>query len=216
MWPSQFTSSVLGMYRSTEQTEAHRMMKRKMEEIEQEMPELDRTGLAIEALKRLRCDVEEETTNDDSNENDYTCVVCKSGDEQDENQILICDGCEDAYHQACVTPPIETIPEGDWFCEVCHTKRPITEMYALCETILQFPVGNAISKSHDESKMALITKRIFSKLPDVESNEEMSTADMITSIKHSLNEEGIVEEIDLMIRGQDQDAEEYFLSLIHI
>ena len=33
--------------------------------------------------------------------------------------MLLCDGCDKGYHIYCVQPPIETIPEGDWFCPAC-------------------------------------------------------------------------------------------------
>lgn len=29
---------------------------------------------------------------------------------------LICDGCSTAWHGRCVTPPVTTVPEGEWHC----------------------------------------------------------------------------------------------------
>ena len=41
--------------------------------------------------------------------------------------ILLCDGCDAEFHFACVEPPIDAIPEGEWFCAICKpslsTKR---------------------------------------------------------------------------------------------
>ena len=45
------------------------------------------------------------------------CEVCKSKD--DEDSMLLCDGCDKGYHTYCVNPPIEVVPEGDWFCPEC-------------------------------------------------------------------------------------------------
>ncbi|GAQ77984.1 protein with Helicase_C domain [Klebsormidium nitens] len=44
------------------------------------------------------------------------CQICKidTGDE------MICDGCEKPYHKGCLTPPLEEVPEGDWFCAECQ------------------------------------------------------------------------------------------------
>lgn len=28
--------------------------------------------------------------------------------------------CEEAYHLDCLDPPLEMIPEGDWFCPECE------------------------------------------------------------------------------------------------
>ena len=43
--------------------------------------------------------------------------VCKSKD--DEDSMLLCDGCDKGYHTYCVVPPIQTVPPGDWFCPKC-------------------------------------------------------------------------------------------------
>jgi hypothetical protein len=40
------------------------------------------------------------------------CVECGSG--EDEATLLLCDGCEGAWHTACVG--LSEVPEGDWFC----------------------------------------------------------------------------------------------------
>ena len=45
------------------------------------------------------------------------CEVCKSKD--DEDSMVLCDGCDKGYHTYCMDPPIEEIPEGDWFCPEC-------------------------------------------------------------------------------------------------
>ena len=33
--------------------------------------------------------------------------------------LLLCDGCDEAYHTYCLQPQLETIPDGDWFCAGC-------------------------------------------------------------------------------------------------
>jgi histone demethylase JARID1 len=45
------------------------------------------------------------------------CLVCERGD--DEEFILLCDGCDDSYHTFCLYPPIKEVPKGDWRCPVC-------------------------------------------------------------------------------------------------
>lgn len=47
------------------------------------------------------------------------CAACRIGDDAEGNEILLCDGCDSAYHQLCTTPPTLLIPDGDWFCERC-------------------------------------------------------------------------------------------------
>ncbi|CAL4067026.1 unnamed protein product [Meganyctiphanes norvegica] len=47
----------------------------------------------------------------------YMCMKCSLGD--DEDKMLLCDGCDDSYHMFCLTPPIEEIPEDEWKCPKC-------------------------------------------------------------------------------------------------
>lgn len=44
------------------------------------------------------------------------CPVCKGGEH--EELILLCDsdGCHSGYHMYCLNPPLDAIPNGDWFC----------------------------------------------------------------------------------------------------
>jgi len=37
------------------------------------------------------------------------------------NQLLLCDGagCSRTFHQLCLSPPLDVVPEGDWLCPSC-------------------------------------------------------------------------------------------------
>ncbi|CAH0716943.1 unnamed protein product, partial [Brenthis ino] len=48
------------------------------------------------------------------------CQFCLSGDNED--QLLLCDGCDKGYHTYCFKPRMEKIPEGDWYCWECVNK----------------------------------------------------------------------------------------------
>uniref|UniRef100_A0A665TC71 [histone H3]-trimethyl-L-lysine(4) demethylase n=1 Tax=Echeneis naucrates TaxID=173247 RepID=A0A665TC71_ECHNA len=45
------------------------------------------------------------------------CLVCGSG--EDEDRLLLCDGCDDSYHTFCLIPPLHDVPRGDWRCPKC-------------------------------------------------------------------------------------------------
>ncbi|XP_065304371.1 lysine-specific demethylase 5A-like [Dermacentor albipictus] len=45
------------------------------------------------------------------------CHTCGRGD--DEESMLLCDGCDDSYHTFCLLPPLPEIPRGDWRCPRC-------------------------------------------------------------------------------------------------
>lgn len=47
----------------------------------------------------------------------YVCRICARGDEDD--KLLLCDGCDDNYHIFCLLPPLPEIPKGVWRCPKC-------------------------------------------------------------------------------------------------
>uniref|UniRef100_A0A0K8STL3 Bromodomain adjacent to zinc finger domain protein 2B n=2 Tax=Lygus hesperus TaxID=30085 RepID=A0A0K8STL3_LYGHE len=48
------------------------------------------------------------------------CQFCHSGDNED--KLLLCDGCDKGYHTYCFKPKMDNIPEGDWYCHQCLNK----------------------------------------------------------------------------------------------
>lgn len=61
---------------------------------------------------------------------EYFCEVCKGG--ENDEMMLLCDGCDDAYHTYCLNPPLHSIPPGDWRCIHCvNTVRSFVH-YDLC------------------------------------------------------------------------------------
>lgn len=67
---------------------------------------------------------------------DSICMVCFDGSSTENNEIVFCDGCNVAIHQACYGLP--EVPEGDFYCEKClglmeNPERPI--VCALCPEV---------------------------------------------------------------------------------
>uniref|UniRef100_A0A803YHI5 Bromodomain adjacent to zinc finger domain protein 2B n=1 Tax=Meleagris gallopavo TaxID=9103 RepID=A0A803YHI5_MELGA len=52
------------------------------------------------------------------------CQICRKGD--NEELLLLCDGCDKGCHTYCHRPKITTIPDGDWFCPACIAKVMLT------------------------------------------------------------------------------------------
>ncbi|KAI8149987.1 PLU-1-like protein-domain-containing protein [Fennellomyces sp. T-0311] len=47
------------------------------------------------------------------------CEICSSG--ENEEEILLCDGCDRGYHMYCLTPALNAVPKSDWYCFKCLT-----------------------------------------------------------------------------------------------
>ncbi|EDV25410.1 uncharacterized protein TRIADDRAFT_23466 [Trichoplax adhaerens] len=52
---------------------------------------------------------------------DTACMLCGLGD--NEEFLLLCDGCDDSYHTYCLIPPLQSIPPGDWRCPKCVSQE---------------------------------------------------------------------------------------------
>ncbi|XP_061074889.1 lysine-specific demethylase 5C isoform X2 [Conger conger] len=71
----------------------------------------------------------------------FVCRMCGRGDEDE--KLLLCDGCDDNYHTFCLLPPLTDPPKGDWRCPKCvaeECKKPAEAFgfeQATCEYTLQ-------------------------------------------------------------------------------
>ena len=60
---------------------------------------------------------------EDEEDDPLTCSVCDSGDASDANPIVKCDGAHETevgVHLSCMVPPLDELPEGEWFCAKCQ------------------------------------------------------------------------------------------------
>lgn len=46
------------------------------------------------------------------------CDVCRRSDR--EETMLLCDGCNHGFHIECLSPPLNQIPVGFWYCDDCY------------------------------------------------------------------------------------------------
>ncbi|XP_031356116.1 zinc finger protein ubi-d4 B-like isoform X2 [Photinus pyralis] len=53
----------------------------------------------------------------------WQCIECKCcsvcGNSDNDDQLLFCDDCDRGYHMYCLSPPLNTPPEGSWSCKLC-------------------------------------------------------------------------------------------------
>ncbi|KAH8554111.1 PLU-1-like protein-domain-containing protein [Umbelopsis sp. PMI_123] len=77
-------------------------------------------------MKRVKKESDINEDDDDENERDSSspgrgeiCEICNIGENEDE--ILLCDGCDRGYHMYCLDPPLNSIPRTEWYCVKCLT-----------------------------------------------------------------------------------------------
>jgi len=59
-----------------------------------------------------------EELEDEDETNDVKCSICNGGENED--KLILCDGCDDGNsHIYCLIPPLDNIPEGEWYCPTC-------------------------------------------------------------------------------------------------
>ena len=63
---------------------------------------------------------------------DRPCPICR--DDDHEEVLLACDGCDAYYHTYCVG--LDHVPAGHWFCDTCETQRAIE---SVCPTSTERP-----------------------------------------------------------------------------
>lgn len=63
---------------------------------------------------------------------DWKCTNCSSCEECDDmtggegaGGYIYCDGCDRAYHLACITPKLVHVPPGNWYCRVSEPPLPV-------------------------------------------------------------------------------------------
>ncbi|TGZ68700.1 hypothetical protein CRM22_004119 [Opisthorchis felineus] len=49
---------------------------------------------------------------------DARCRICRH--KSDDDNLLLCDGCNRAFHLYCLRPPLRRVPAGDWYCPSCR------------------------------------------------------------------------------------------------
>ena len=72
-----------------------------------------KNGVTIEEIRvEDRTQVKEEEYEDPT-----TCEICGIGDRED--RMLLCDRCDRGFHLECLTPPLDSVPDEEWFCRDC-------------------------------------------------------------------------------------------------
>ena len=55
------------------------------------------------------------------------CEICKGNYENDDFTLILCDSCNNGFHMDCLTPKLNEVPVGAWYCPDCKLKENIEE-----------------------------------------------------------------------------------------
>ena len=80
-----------------------------------------RSGRSARSARGGKAYVENDGDDKEDEEEDRgeTCEVCGLESWIEGNELLLCDTCPKAFHTQCLTPPLASVPEGDWICPSC-------------------------------------------------------------------------------------------------
>ncbi|KAH7685324.1 Histone-lysine N-methyltransferase protein [Dioscorea alata] len=95
------------------------------------------------------------------------CRVCLS--DKDDDMLVMCDGCDEAYHTYCMRPPCTAIPSGKWYCVDCHVVRTRQGMRRYERRILQQHGNSDVWKATGANKSVDMLLRAAEKLSSEES-----------------------------------------------
>ena len=57
--------------------------------------------------------------NEDRTVKCYECGCSVCGRQDAEEKRVFCENCQSTTHICCLDPPLQNLPEGDWFCASC-------------------------------------------------------------------------------------------------
>ncbi|KAG9133981.1 hypothetical protein Leryth_004685 [Lithospermum erythrorhizon] len=88
---------------------------------------------------------------------DVYCEECGSGEHEDE--LLLCDKCDNGFHLFCLKPVLVSIPKGSWFCKACANNKVLAQFPLVQTKIIDFFRIQRSSQSTEKDCPVVLKKR---------------------------------------------------------
>lgn len=83
--------------------------------------------------KKIKVRAQEKNADEQEGSNTVICEECGRSDRR--HRLLVCIHCDSGYHLDCLTPSLNTGPEGDWMCPECAVSPQHTDISMVEEEI---------------------------------------------------------------------------------
>ncbi|ETI55610.1 hypothetical protein L915_01647 [Phytophthora nicotianae] len=141
-------------------------------------PERQQLESHVEQEHSMDVEMEEE----EEEQTETACEVCKRSDR--EKDIILCDDCDAEYHTFCLQPPLDSIPDGSWYCPNCSDKHPSSSAETARQKQMQATAGEADSENGAANATAEATTEPVQPAPTLDNTAASVTVeDEPTSIK---------------------------------
>ena len=107
---------------------------------------------------------------------DVICHICLENDRGHELMLCSSRGCESAAHFDCLDPPLDRVPDDDWFCPACKSKD--TERDARVTTLSP----NMHASPNEESELQILEEKRTVDEP------RTTTASSLNDLEHHFQE----------------------------
>ncbi|CAL0317948.1 unnamed protein product [Lupinus luteus] len=114
------------------------------------------------------------------------CRVCLT--DQDDDNIVLCDGCDHAYHTYCMKPPRTSIPKGKWFCRKCDAGIQAIRRAKRAYESKKCRTGGNVSKVNDDEDDKRWSNKRGRELNKVGGMDLLLTAANTLNVEENLSE----------------------------
>ncbi|KAL8133034.1 putative Histone-lysine N-methyltransferase ATXR5 [Apium graveolens] len=122
------------------------------------------------------------------------CSICGSGEKDEE--ILLCDGCDNGFHMMCLRPVVVRVPIGSWYCNKCHdhhptpiqkfTQRKIMDFFRIRKSAMKCISPEVARRQRKRSRPLVLQKKSRKLLPYIPTEDHDRRSKQMESLASAL------------------------------